>query len=183
MTELTTLANVRAYLGLEPSDTASDDLLETLIAGASASVVNMVGRDLVLKAHTVLLDGTGKTALMTPDWPIRSVQSLKVNGVTISPAASIMAPGYRFDDTMLIINGGTFARGLRNVEISYTAGYDPIPDDVSTVCTKIVAGKFKERDWVGFRSKTLAGETVTFDDVEVSEAVRNTLSNYKRVWA
>jgi hypothetical protein len=183
MADLTSLPAVKTYLGIPLNQTEDDALLQSLIAGVSVGLQNWIGRDLALGPHTDRVDGNGKPQMLFPAWPVSAVASVTIDGRKIPAATSAQSYGYRFDATMLILNADCFPWGYRNVELAYTAGYATVPADVAQVCTKLVAGKYKERDWLGYRSKGLAGETVVFDDVELSDSVRSVLWGYKKVFA
>lgn len=183
MVDLTSLPAVKDYLGIPLLQTEDDALLNSLITAISVGVTNRIGRDLLLKQTTDKIDGNGKNRIMFPSWPVTAVASVLINGRNVPAATSFEGYGYRFDTRMLILNGDWFHPGIRNVELSYTAGYATPPADIAQVCTKLVAAKYKERDWLGFRSKSLAGETVIFDDVELSDSVRSVLLDYQKVWA
>ena len=182
MADLTSLPAVKVYLGIPLDQTEDDALLQSLITGVSVGIQNWIGRDLSLKQHTDKIDGNGKNRIMFTAWPVTAVVAVVVNGRDIPAATSFEGYGYRFDATMLILNGECFHFGHRNVELTYTAGYATMPADIAQVCSKLVGGKYKERDWLGYRSKSLAGETVVFDDVELSESVRGVLWDYKKVF-
>ena len=181
MADLTTLASLKAYLGI--TDSAKDALLQSLITGASAAVEALIGRPLLSASYTEKVDGNGKARMMFPHFPVTAVASVKVNGVAVSaaPANNFTSPGYRFDETMLILQGSRFDAGFRNIELTYNAGYATIPADIQMAVNKIVGGKYRERDWLGYQSKSLAGETVSFADVAQSSGIKSILSSYMKV--
>ena len=183
MADLTSLPAVKVYLGIPLDQTEDDALLQSLITGVSVGIQNWIGRDLSVKQYTDKIDGNGKNRVMFPAWPVTAVAAVMVNGRNIPAATSFEGYGYRFDETMLILNCDCFHKGSRNVELAYTAGYTTMPADIAQVCSKLVGAKYKERDWLGYRSKSLAGETVVFDDVELSESVRGVLWDYKKVFS
>ncbi|MFK7088680.1 head-tail connector protein [Chromobacterium violaceum] len=176
---LTTLSNVKAWLNLPGAE--NDALLTRLIDAASAFIESWCGRRFAVQAYTEHRDGTGKDMLMFGAWPVTAVASVVIDGQPIPPAADFAASGYRFDELALVLQGYRFARGRRNVAISYTAGYAQIPADIEQACIDLVALRFKERDRIGHQSKSLAGETVTFYLGELSPAARAALAQYKKV--
>jgi hypothetical protein len=181
--DLTDLAAVKRYLGISDGSTAQDAILSDLITGASAALQNFVNRDLMSAARHDWLDGTGKNVLVPRHYPVTSVASLKVNGQTIpqANASDFASVGWRLTDDLLILTGYAFTRGVRNVEISYTAGFDAVPDELALACVLMVALRYKERDWTGYSSKSLAGETVSFQVTDIPANARGQLASYKRV--
>lgn len=122
MASLTTLAAVKAYLGLGTA--GQDALIPVLIARESGQVERWTGRQFPVVTRTSeRLNGTGSRGLALPDSPILSVSSLLVDGVEISAAANAQSTGYLFDDDCLYLTGATFPRGYQNVECSWVAGY------------------------------------------------------------
>ena len=71
------------------------------------------------------------------------------------------AGGWEFDNWLLMRPEG-FARGLKNVEVSYRAGYERMPADIREAVMIIAVQRVNEIEGKGVRSKTLAGETVAF---------------------
>jgi hypothetical protein len=74
-----------------------------------------------------------------------------------------------------------FEAGASNVYLEYVAGYDPIPSEIEQACIDLVSLRYRERDRIGLTSKSLAGESITFNTREFSDAVGSTLVQYKRV--
>jgi len=75
-----------------------------------------------------------------------------------------------------------FNRGIQNVSVAYTAGYASTPAGVEQACIELIARRYrKERVAIGVSAKTLAGETISFDKEDFSEAIRSALQQYKKV--
>lgn len=177
----TTLAAVKRYLGISGAS-PSDDLLTSLITTVSAGMAAYMNRDLETGPRVMWVDGTGGQRMVFNDTPVRSVELVKVDGQPIRQAAMYGDYGYMFDETRILLNGVNFTRGHGNVEILYTAGYDTPPPELEQVCIETVALRFKERDWTGFNSKSLAGETVSFDKRSFSPSAVAVLNTYKRTF-
>ena len=176
MIDLTNLANVRSYLGIDVTNTGSDAELTRLIGTVSALIRNLVNRDITTEAYVDKLNGTGSDSIMVPNYPITSISSIVISGVTIAVA------NYTYDKGQIILlNGLTFPKGRLNIVVSYSAGYATIPYDIEQVCIEIVAKKFKQRDRIGLSSKGLAGETTSFDLQDMRSEVRSLLSSYMKV--
>lgn len=180
MTALTTIARVKSYLGI--STTADDALLTDLLNGASLAIENYLNRTLSAASYTAVMDGNGSVLLPLPNYPVTAVSSLKIDGQVIPLSAAFGKSGYVNAVDRILLRSYVFSLDFQNVEISYTAGYSTIPDDIQTATVAMVALRYKEKDWVGYQSKSLAGETVAFQTSFMPDYVKQTLDAYVRVW-
>lgn len=135
--DLTTPADVQAYLSSQPTDT----VVRGMVPRISRMILSYINRSLIVpKTYTDQINGTGTNMLVLPNWPVLSVSSLVVSGqsLSISPqsgsAGSFSLPyGYRFQPwdglppssaAVLEGTGGVcFWRGNQNVVVTYKAGY------------------------------------------------------------
>jgi|GEM_PF-7049734 len=133
MSNLTTVANVKSYLGITTAN--QDTLIAQLIIRESAFVENWCGRKFTAVTNTnKRLNGTGTTRLVLPDNPILSVSALSLNGTAITLSTDAIQSGYVFDDQCLYLVGGglwgnLFTRGFQNVQCSWVAGYETTETD------------------------------------------------------
>lgn len=182
MADLITLEELQSYMtrsgAAAPSDTT---LLKALITRTSEAVAGYLQRDLLSAARTQVSSGRGGYTMPFDQWPATAVTLVLVNGQSIPPAPDDLQPGYVFDELALYLRGYTFARGVMNVRLVYTAGYAEVPQDVKQAVCELVALRFKERDWIGVSSKTLAGETVSYTQTEMRGSAKKPLDRYRRV--
>jgi hypothetical protein len=114
------------------------------------------------------------------NYPIQSVSSVSIGTPTQRTAIAVTTQ-YIFTRTAIrIVDGSYFPRGVANIAITYTAGFTTLPADLVDACAKWSALKYRQLERLGQLSKTLAGETVTFDTAAVPADVKLTLDNYKR---
>lgn len=178
--DLTTLADVRAFLGVTGS--ADDALITRMISEHSQAMQNYVNRQLTSQQYSEALDGYGGNVLLLKNYPITAISSLAVNGRPIPAASGYSDPGYRFRNYEVVLNGDCFDRGVMNVEIDYTAGYETVPADLAGACIKWVANSYREKDRLGQASKQLNGaETVSFIVKDMPDSVKTVLKQYMRV--
>lgn len=179
--DLTTLATVKGYLpGIDALDTQFDTLLERLITAVSAKFTAEVGRSLASAAATETYNGHGGQRLTTKRFPIISVASLSIDGLAITPRASVGESGYVVDDaTSIALEGYFFSQGLQNVVVTYTAGYATIPLDVEQVIVKMVCLQFRDKDRIGQGSRSMQGESVSYADGPVLAAWREVVDLYR----
>jgi hypothetical protein len=178
--DLTTLQTVKEWLGLDPSNTSDDDLLSRLITAASGFMTRYCNRPFVSQACTEARDGTGSARMLFANYPVSAVASVTVNGQSIPPGSSVAA-GFYFTDTVLVLNGYRFRRGYANVQVSYTAGFDPIPDEIEQACIELITFRYREKDRTGKASEGMAQQTTAFVIKDVPPAVKTMLDNLCRV--
>lgn len=182
MSALTTLPKFKLYTG--ESGTENDTLLTQLIDQVSASVEQFVGYSLLTASYDITLDGNGANAVFLPNRPITAVSALEINGVSIAASASYFDNGYVIEPKLVYLRNRVFTLGRRNVRIAYTAGYasvNALPADIVGVVNETVQLRFKERAWLGMKSKSLAGETTTFETGQFTKNAVSTLNSYKAV--
>jgi hypothetical protein len=162
---------------------ADDNLLTNLIESASEDMQNEANRPLELMDHVENYNGYDSRILVTRNYPITEVTELTIDGVSIpaKPAGSFTNIGYTFTDRHITLSGKVFLRGLDNVSISYSAGYDPIPADLRQACVDLVSFRYRAKDRIGLISKGLAGETITYDIRHLPAQVMRVVQRYKRV--
>jgi len=178
--DLTTLANVKSWLGLSAGN--DDPLLERMISGFSQNIQSWLNRQLKSQDYTENRDGNGGRSMTFADYPVTEVSSVKIDGKPILPASDFTSPGYRFSPTSLVLNGYIFSKGLQNIEITYTAGFKEVPADIEQAVIELIGLRYKERDRIGQQSKNMAnGETVTYMIKDFPDDVLTLLKNYKKV--
>lgn len=180
--DLTTLANVKEYIGVTSGN--DDKLLTRMITALSAYVQSWLSRNFALQAYVETFNGLDNTRMILNNYPIVSVASVMINGVAV-PAASLPAlsgwTGYVWTSTQLALQGYTFSRGYSNVIVSYTAGFSVTPPDIEQAVIEVIALRYKERDRIGFVSKSIGGETVTFSLKDLPASVQTLLLQYRRM--
>lgn len=178
---LAALADVKEYLDLETSDTTQDALLTNLIDRASSFIEMWLGRIVLSESYFDLRDGNGHRAMVFINNPITAVSSLKINGNIIPVSTDWNVPGYIIDNYQIVLIGYVFDKGIRNVSMSYTGGYATVPNDIKQACVELVAKKYKSRAWIGQRSKSVGGESVSFSTDDINAETKVILNNYKNV--
>lgn len=181
--DYTTLASVKQYLGIDVGNVASDALLSKLIIAVSRAVEAFLGRSLGTATYAAVMDGNGAALLPLPQYPITAVSSIVMDGITLRASTAFNDGGYTFDSKYVYFSGGSgrFTKGIRNVSINYTAGYVSSPADVEQAVCETVALGFKQKDNVGWVSKSLAGETITLDKSVMTKSAMDTLNPYRKV--
>lgn len=146
--DLTTVDNFKSWYNFQ-GNAADERLIAQLIARRSDDIRAYLDRPTLLKhTFTEYRNGTGGSAIMLRQWPVIAVNTLTVDGVTISPGTP-PASGYTVDvddgfppgrQSVLRLNGACyggafgsgFNKGNNNVVINYDAGYF-VKDEAQTV--------------------------------------------------
>ena len=180
--DLTTLANVKAYLSPPLATTADDALLSRLITASSQFIQTWLNRTIASTSYTDTRNGTGGTRLFLRNRPVTAVSSVTVDGVSIQASSAVPnGSGYLFDDSSVYLIGYSFTKGAQNVVIQYTAGYAATPPEIEQACIAFVVLRYKERDRIGQVSKNLAGEVVSFQQKDMPLDVATLLDQYRNV--
>jgi hypothetical protein len=181
---LATLADLKTYLGIGVGITTPDAELQRMLDMASKVVEQYVDRSLVSAARIERRNGYDTDVLMLRDTPITAVASLMIDTLPVT-ASDGTTPGYIFqDNSIFLIGGQVFTRGRKNIYVSYTGGYasNAIPADIVHSTIEIAAQAYREKEWIGFQSKTLAGETVAFTRGFLPDSAKIVLDLYRRMY-
>jgi hypothetical protein len=134
--DLVALADLKAWLDVTSTD--DDDLITRLITQVSRATLAYLNRPTIVPATTVeTRDGGNDFEIILRQWPVTAIASLLIDGVAVAPAPPLVAggsrqPGYVLEAAdvappghmqRLALRGRMFARGLQNVAITYSAGY------------------------------------------------------------
>ncbi len=180
--DLTTLANVKAYLSPPLTATTDDALLGRLITAASQFIQSWINATIAQAGYSETRNGNGGTLLFLRNRPVTAVASVLVDGVAI--AASNPAPmgaGFLFDDNAIYLKGYAFSKGAQNITVQYTAGYATTPPELEQACIALVCLRYKERDRIGQASKSLAGESASFQPKDMPPDVATVLDQYRNL--
>jgi hypothetical protein len=133
--DLTSTFQVQAWVG---STNYTQSAISVLIPPVSAQILAILGRQSVLPyAYTEVCDGWGGNSMMLRQFPVQSVSSVIIDGLSIAAAPTNAAggggtPGWLIEppdpfppgrQQSLALRGKKFCRGTQNVTVSYVAGY------------------------------------------------------------
>lgn len=126
---LTTLEKVKAYLEIAVDDTTRDEVLTRLIASAQTAIENHCRRKFEAADYEETFDGPARK-IFPEQYPIISISSLTYGSTAIE--------NYK--------NRGTFIDLIYNycdINLSYRAGYEEIPEDLEQACIMLVDYYYK----------------------------------------
>lgn len=136
--DLITASDLNQWLDITSNDLATEPVLGQLITQISRAILNILDRPSILPAnYTEILNGSHGHSVLLRNWPVNSISSCSINGVTIpaSPPLSTNGRpqmGYVLDmpDSSppgrmqrLYLRHYSFAPGVQNISVSYNAGY------------------------------------------------------------
>lgn len=179
--DLTTLANVKLYLGAAAVPVTLEPLVQLLITAASQWVATYCNRTFQSKAYTETYDGTGTQMLMLRQVPVTAVASVEVGRVPWVTAVGTDIQGYEFDaSTLYAVNGIWFPYRKRAVVVSYTAGFATTPADLEQAVTEMVALKLTQRTQIGISARSIANETISYTTADAPKSAKSVFDSYQR---
>lgn len=142
MSALTTISYVKEAGGITVN--TYDTFLTDRINAVSTAIESYCRRSFAIQSYTVNVDGAGTTELLLPQYPIGTVTQI-VKDFYSSQPTTIPGSALIVNNSTGIIsvapNGGYnpwFGYGNQNIQVTYTAGYSPIPDDLQEACAQAV---------------------------------------------
>lgn len=186
MSTLCTADDVKTYGGI--TTTAEDGLIAALIPQASGQIEQYCNRTFLQGTYTETRNGRDTATLYLRQQPIVSVQSLTIEGVTVQPSPNTQTYGYVFDEAQIYIRHARgpfgqpdrFVRGVQNIVVQYTAGFEAIPDDIVQACVELVMWKRAKRNRIDKSSETLGSQqTQAYVMSDMPASVKAALSSYR----
>lgn len=172
--DLITLAQAGNWLSLSAGQYEADPILPGLISAFSQFFLTLISRPTILSTEfTERRNGTGTNILGLINTPIISVTSVVVSNINVPASPDGVAPGYVADENTIQLIGGhwngvyfplspgfasgypaVFIKGIGNVFVTYTAGYETAPLDVQQCICEMVGWAYKYKDRIGMNSST-----------------------------
>jgi len=157
-----TLDEFKRFLSVDLSDTSEDTFYQELLDRAEQRIGNVFGGALSQADYTEIYDFDN--LIFPKHYPIVSVSSVKIDGVTQSGGVDYFV----YDDYIVLMGEGE----CKSVEITYTAGFDPVPEDIKQAI--ILTAAFYMR-----MNSELKPEVQT--DYRMPQEVENIFAPYRRI--
>jgi hypothetical protein len=132
--DLTTFSAVNAWLA--SSAVSSQSQVEGLITSISRAIYSGLQRPNILPmAYAETLNGNSSSQILLKNWPVISLGSVTLGTMPLIPAPNAASYGYILEPVdptppgrqqNLYFRFGRFHRGLQNVAVSYSAGYQTV---------------------------------------------------------
>jgi hypothetical protein len=196
--DLCTLADVVSYLGDPNIGSTSLTSLSFLISAVSAWAQGFTERNLAgVQPYTYTTDGNGGSALFLPAGPVTGITSVTIGGSSVPMSSGSPQYGIVATDCEAVFIGGHFPRGRQNVVVQYQAGYpylfvpgsptpgmnDTItlePADLRWAIVETVALRYRRKDSLGVNSKSLQGQSTSYDNSIAPKDAMAILQRYKK---
>ena len=201
---LTNLENVKRFIGISISDTTHNVLLQRLIDSASSYVEKATDRllvardydkDLIADKENTWYNGDGTAVLFLRQYPVNSVSAVEINGSALAAAGDTDyygSTGYAlFERQGRLYYANGFTTGIRNVRVSYNAGYavnTPEREELRELCNALVALVHKSavKGTLGFKSERIGLYAYTKGDLKGVDIFgvhgEDVIFRYKRKW-
>lgn len=173
--DLITLAEYKAYVGI--TSTNQDAQIKSIIPKASSFIKNYCRRtfiDYVNDAKTEIFNG-GKFILLA-EYPVLQISSVEYSadyGKTYTPLVEYVDYALDMDDgTIVPIQTTDFARITNGYKVTYTAGFEEIPEDLKLAALDLVTYQLKQEFSV--KSQRDAGSNT----VQIEYITRNSLPSH-----
>jgi len=164
---LATLAEVKEFLGI--TGTSLDALIGHLITRMEKAISNYCNRVFEAANYIEQYDGAkfNGGVLILKNFPVISVTTLKEDsGRTFAAGTEIDSTDYVIykEEGVIQLDDDEFEEGLQTVQVSYRAGYGPIPADLSQCCIDMVSYKLEDRKTGGgsITSRRLADAAISY---------------------
>ena len=179
--DLTTVANLQAWLRLASVSTETGIELQRLVTSVSQWIQSWLSRTIPDMPYVDTLDGQGGARLSLGNYPVLAVSSVVVDGIAIPPSTDPTVPGWVLANDAVVLRTYRFTRDLTNVVISYTAGFTTVPPDLEQACLELAAMRWKERERIGHSAITMGGQQTSFITKDMPDSVKTILNQWKKV--
>ena len=161
-----TVSDVATFLGISEMQIDSVQITQAIKA-ASASIRNYCKQEISQKTGDVAyFDGAYQSKLFLPQLPVISVSKVIEDGHVLTEGED-----YKLGNNGILYRmWRDWAKGIRNIEVTYTHGYEVIPDDIKEVAYRSAARvyqaqlKAKKTDGVAINSITVGDYSVNYQD-------------------
>lgn len=136
MADFCTVEDVENLLQIEIADPAKILSCERAIHEATATIQNYCHQTIERVIDDVLtLDCLPIKHIALPELPVVSIESVVENGDLLTAGTDYRLGQY----SILYRLGRNWAPGVQNVVITYSHGYNPLPDDIVAVATRMAS--------------------------------------------
>ena len=138
-----TVTDVEEFLQVEISaDATKNAACVRALEAATAAIRNYCHQYLSeVEDEEITLDSKGGTKVFLPELPVTDVAEVVEDGETLVEGAD---DDYQVGDHGVLHRvSGNWVAGIGILEVTYTHGYDVIPDDIVDVCTRAAARAYQ----------------------------------------
>lgn len=186
---ITTVANCKAFRGIDADNDEHDAELERIIPAVQTFLEEECGRKFDQATVTEYHSGAGCAGecprLGAPVWrntlllsrpPVQSITSIYDDPLRVYGASTLLsAANYVLIDAeagMILLDSIYFQRGLNNIKVTYLGGYAAMPLDLEQAAIEMVwaAREKGQHNLIGVRSRSIADGNVQFVNLDWGSA-------------
>ncbi len=178
----------------------SDAYLDIQITAASTQIQRWCNRFFTSQEFIQKRDGEGYQTIFLPNFPVTVITQVDFRSQD-GTITAVMPNGATVSDYFFIGDGGEidfvrnnpsdfirFPEGFKNILITYTGGFSPVPEDIQEACVEQIvflieqgsASASVKTEKLGDYSKTFFDPTVTGSS-NLSNTAFQILSSYRRM--
>jgi hypothetical protein len=142
------LATLKSRLGITGTD--QDAVLTALISSATTFINGFCKREFRAQTLKETIPGSGEVSLNLQEWPVTSVEHVKINGGEVSDFSADGEKGVLYRDYGVwpmerLASGGAAwdpvgRTGRLNIEVQYSCGYGETPADIQEAAIMYATG-------------------------------------------
>lgn len=184
---LVTMDEAKEFIG--KTDDKDLSVLDTFVNSVCEFIRGYTGRNFPTTTYTsLLLDGSGWPDMWLPNWPITALTSVYENDTLLVENTDF----YQYADlgklsriaALWPTELGLWTSRPKGIKVTYTAGYTAgaMPKDLKSACLIQVSSywtKFLHKSW-GEASRSVASQSVTYNEEDILPVVTATLNRYRR---
>lgn len=185
-------SDVRSWLSIPDGEKAPNDKLLTLCTAIQSFVESYCNRKFEaqrFKTHPdySYLDGTGKSWIYLPVYPIWDIYEVAVDGSREFGSGTLIGTDDIFFNSQgkVYTEAEYFTRGRRNVRFDYYAGYGagsyPLPYDLKQVMVEMVVDSYKSGLTAIHQVQLPTGETSFMKLLSNNTFWKETLARYTKI--
>jgi hypothetical protein len=183
-TFLDMVSEVKPWLQIPANDTSRDFQLRLIIDMACAWACNYIGRPIGPTTYDRRFDGWANwngAYIMLPFYPVLEVTSvIEYWGIAGPHVLVESTPTVQVDGWQCVYNTGRLNRvfpgnvqkpwfpGSRNIEVVWTAGFNPIPADIKVAVLELIAHWFRNTQQMGGRPSNAINAAAEFEPADQS---------------
>lgn len=160
-----TVAEMKAWLGIDDGDTSADVKLQQLIDTVTEAIVDFTEQQFELDDYVEIMDGRRGDMLLTKNWPITAVSEVVMGCLPDGTGGRVLGPNeYTFNEEEIALTSGYTPKGRGLIKVSYTAGYATLPSKVKTATMLGVQGYYnvQDKNLVGVTTRAKEGESISY---------------------
>jgi hypothetical protein len=173
MANFATVDDIATFLQVDISSAQQIAAAERALTEVTAAIRNYVDQYIELvEDDEITLDSIGGTRIFLPQLPVISIASVVEDGVELT-----VNDDYKLGQHGILHRiGRKWARGIQLLTITYTHGYEALPDDIVAVATRAASRAYQsgltaaeEEGAMGVQGKSLGDFSVQYGAESVVE--------------